>query len=36
MSRKNIIFLVAILILPFVAFVHNVGAVNYNCSGSME
>jgi len=36
MSRKNIIFLIAILILPFVAFVHNVGAVNYNCSGSME
>ena len=33
MLRKNIILLIAVLVLPFVAYVHDVEAVGY---GSQE
>jgi len=34
--RKNIILLIAVLVLPFVAYVHDVDAVGYGCSGSKK
>ena len=36
MLRKNIILLIAVLVFPFVAYVHDVDAVNYNCSGNKK
>ena len=36
MLRKNIILLIAVLVLPFVAYVHDVDAVGYGCSGSKK